>query len=107
LAVRLACYISVAVATVIAFDRRSTPFFAFAVFALLGGTGIVTISSSLVLSLLTALNVRTGSVEYSALESMLHHHLIMACALIGFVFGSVVTSFNRPGVTVTQANDDP
>ena len=103
--VRLACYISIAVATVVAFDRKSTPLFAFAVFALLGGTGIVAVSSNLILSVLEASNTRTGSVEYSALESMLYHHLVMACALVGFVFGCVLTSFNRPGMVGADPAD--
>ena len=89
-AVKLLCVISIALAAVIAFDRKSTSHFAFVVFAIATATHIEFASQTIVSTMLR-LGITTGSTEYANLKEMLYYHSVFAVGLFGFLFGTLLT----------------
>lgn len=87
--VRTLLYLAMAMATIIAFDRRSTPMLSFVVFAGFAFANF-DIASGLVLYLMTELGVKTGSNEFAYFQELLSCHFTFVVAVFGFVVGKFV-----------------
>lgn len=89
-AVKLLFVVSIALAAVIAFDRRSTSHFAFAVFAIATATQLE-ITSQAIISTMLGLGVTTGAIEYAILSEMLYYHAVFGAGVFGFLIGTLIT----------------
>ena len=91
-ATELMWQLSVAMALVIAFHRRSTPLFSFVVFNLLSTLNYAYLSD-LTIPVMLGLGVTTGAVEYENVQSMLCCHISFLLGLAGLVIGHCVVRF--------------
>ncbi len=80
---------SIAIVAVIAFDRQSTPAFAFVVFSIAAALSFE-ISADMIIAAMSYLNITTGSVEYINLQKQLFYHLVIAVGIFGALIGCVV-----------------
>ena len=62
-----AVFLSLTIAAIIAYDRRSTPFAGFVAFGLLGAIYADGLADYLIIPFMSAMNIQTGSVEYLSL----------------------------------------
>jgi len=83
------CVLTIAGAAVLAFDRRSTPLAAFAVFGI-SASFFSELFMPAVIPVMLALGTTTGSNEYTNLGTMMLCHYAMVFAFVGYVFGVFV-----------------
>lgn len=83
---------SITIIAVIAFDRRSTPAFAFVVFSIAAALSFE-ISSEMIIAAMSYLNITTDSVEYVNLQKQLFYHLVIVVGIFGALIGRIVRQF--------------
>ena len=88
---RIAAGFSCAIAFVIGFDRRSTSFFAYGVFAILAAT-IFPIPNEVAAGILKQVSVSTVANEHAALRPILENHFAVVSGVIGFCLGATISN---------------
>lgn len=87
------CWIVLAVVSVLAYDRRSTPLVGFVAFGIAGVQSNLFVALS-VMPIMKAVGTRTGSSEYMFLLTLLPYHAVVWFGTIGYLVGVFVSSRN-------------
>lgn len=84
-------YFALAVAAIVAFDRRSTPAAGYFLIGLLGTLYAGEVANSAVIPVMTGLSVATGSIEYEYVTRVLGAYVTLIASCLGYLIGVIVT----------------